>query len=99
MTTVWPVTVTAETDVKKAVSIGVKPEPLWAAGRVSKQPPSTISRAKPVKRMLVVPRSGLFSLGGSTSVTVGASSRLRGSRMILSIGLGSRLEVMVRVCS
>ena len=87
---------TAETDVKKAVSIGVKPEPLWAAGKVNKLPPSRISSAKPIKSMLVVPNIGLFSLGTSTSATVGDSSRLRGSRIMLSIGLGLRRGVMAR---
>ena len=96
LTTVCPVTVTAETDVKKAVSIEVDPDPFWAAGKVNKLPPNRISKAKPARSMLVVPKSGLFSLGGSTWVAVGDSSRLRGSRMMLSIGLGPRLEVMVR---
>ena len=98
LTTVWPVTVTAETEVKNAVSIGVNPEPFWATGRVSRLPPIKISKANPVRRMVVVPKKGLFSLGGSTSATVGDSSRLRRRRMMLSMGLGPRLEAMIRAC-
>jgi hypothetical protein len=50
--------------------------------------------AKPSSRMPVVPRSGLLGLGGSTSATVGDSSRLLRSLMMLSTGLGRRLNAM-----
>ncbi len=98
LTTVCPVTVTADTDVKKAVSIEVKPEPLWAIGRVKRLPPARIRRANPMRRMVVVPKKGLFSFGGSISATEGDSSLRRRSRIMLSIDLGPRLglEAMVR---
>ena len=92
LTTVWPVTVTAETEVKNAVSMAVNPEPFCAIGRVKRLPPAKISRAKAERRMVVVPNSGRFTLGGSTSATMGDNSRRLRSRIMLSLGL--RLNAM-----
>jgi len=44
----------------------------------------------------VVPNRGLFCLGGSTSATVGESSRRLRSRIMLSIGLRRGLNAMFR---
>ena len=94
LTTVCPVTVTADTEVKNAVSNSVYPEPFCANGSVSKPPPATISRAKPNNRMVVVPKMGFLCLGGSTSSTEGDSSRRLRSLIMLSTGLGRRLNAM-----
>jgi hypothetical protein len=73
----------------------VNPEPLWATGRDNRPPPANINRAKPVKRMVVVPKMGRFLLGGSTSSTVGESSRRLLSLMMLSVYLRRPLKAIL----
>jgi len=73
----------------------VNPEPLWAMGRDNRPPPTKINSAKPVMRMVVVPKMGRFLLGGSTSSTEGDSSRRLLSLMMLLVCLRRPLKAML----
>jgi len=89
-TTVWPVTVIADTAVKKDVTGEVKPSPWLATGNDSSRPPATMSNTNPISRMDGEESARYGWRNGAATAAVGCTSRRRGWRITKSPGLCRR---------
>ena len=92
LTTVCPVTVMADTEVKKAVSTGVNSPELAAMGNASSPAPTEVSSVNPaMSRKVTLRNSRRGWRGDSFRRMVRETSRRRGSRMMASIGRRPRV--------
>ena len=96
LTTVCPVTVTAEMEVKKATSTGVNSPETEAKGNMSRIAPKLMNSVNPITRMPETPSIRRGRRGDSSRRMVCETSRRRGNRMMASMGRLPRLAAKLK---